>query len=40
VLTHEFVNNIHRDGGTVLGTSRGPVDKPRAVDNLMKINCH
>lgn len=37
VLTHEFVNNIHRDGGTVLGTSRGPVDKPRAVDNLMKL---
>lgn len=36
VLTPEFVNKIHREGGTVLGTSRGPVDIPVAVDNLMK----
>ena len=26
VLTSQFVDNIHQQGGTVLGTSRGPVD--------------
>jgi 6-phosphofructokinase 1 len=31
----EFVNKIHKEGGTVLGTSRGPVDIPIAVDNLI-----
>jgi len=36
VLTPEFVNKIHKEGGTVLGTSRGPVDIPIAVDNLIK----
>ncbi len=36
VLTPEFVDDIHRDGGTVLGTSRGPVDIGLAVDNLMR----
>jgi 6-phosphofructokinase 1 len=36
VLTPELVNKIHREGGTVLGTSRGPVDIPVAVENLMK----
>jgi len=35
-LTSEFVNDIHQHGGTVLGTSRGPVDTGRAVDNLIK----
>jgi 6-phosphofructokinase 1 len=36
VMTTEFVNKIHKEGGTVLGTSRGPVDIPTAVDNLIK----
>jgi 6-phosphofructokinase 1 len=36
VLTPEFVNTIHKEGGTVLGTSRGPVDIPDAVENLIK----
>jgi 6-phosphofructokinase 1 len=34
-LTPAFVANIHMDGGTVLGTSRGPVDIGKAVDNLI-----
>ena len=36
-LTHDFVDDIHQDGGTVLGTSRGPVDVKRAVDNLVNL---
>ncbi len=36
VLTPEFVHDIHKDGGTVLGTSRGPVDIGLAVDNLIR----
>jgi 6-phosphofructokinase 1 len=36
VLTKEFVGDIHKEGGTVLGTSRGPVDIGRAVDNLIR----
>jgi 6-phosphofructokinase 1 len=36
VMTREFVDNIHREGGTVLGTSRGPVDIGLAVDNLIR----
>ncbi len=35
ILTPEFVDDIHKEGGTVLGTSRGPVDVSRAVDNLI-----
>jgi 6-phosphofructokinase 1 len=35
-LTCEYVDDIHKEGGTVLGTSRGPVDVPLAVDNLVK----
>src|SRR5215831_14971849 len=35
VLTPEMVDSIHLQGGTILGTSRGPVDKTRAVDNLI-----
>jgi len=35
VLSSEFVDDIHKEGGTVLGTSRGPVDVVRAVDNLI-----
>jgi 6-phosphofructokinase 1 len=36
VLTRELLHNIHQAGGTVLGTSRGPVDTRLAVDNLIK----
>jgi 6-phosphofructokinase 1 len=36
VLTPEFVDHIHQQGGTVLGTSRGPVDVGLAVDNLIR----
>jgi 6-phosphofructokinase 1 len=36
VLTHELVDRIHLQGGTILGTSRGPVDKVRAVENLIR----
>jgi 6-phosphofructokinase 1 len=36
VLTTQFVDDIHKDGGTVLGTSRGPVDIGIAVENLIK----
>jgi 6-phosphofructokinase 1 len=37
VLTEEFVADIHKEGGTVLGTSRGPVDPAKAVDNLIRL---
>lgn len=37
VLTPEFVDSIHRDGGTCIGTSRGPVNISLAVDNLIKL---
>jgi 6-phosphofructokinase 1 len=36
VLTPDFVEDIHKEGGTVLGTSRGPVDTGLAVDNLIR----
>ena len=36
VLTAGFVDHIHQQGGTVLGTSRGPVDVRLAVDNLIR----
>jgi 6-phosphofructokinase 1 len=36
VLTCELVEDIHREGGTILGTSRGPVDVGAAVDNLVR----
>ena len=36
VLTPETVRGIHLQAGTILGTSRGPVDMPRAVDNLIR----
>src|SRR5215472_11602426 len=35
-LTHEIVDRIHLQAGTILGTSRGPVDKARAVENLIR----
>jgi 6-phosphofructokinase 1 len=34
-LTPEFVDSIHREGGSCLGTSRGPVNVSLAVDNLI-----
>src|SRR4051812_47700801 len=34
-ITPEFVDAIHQKDGTVLGSSRGPVDIGRAVDNLI-----
>jgi 6-phosphofructokinase 1 len=36
VLTPEIVRGIHLQAGTILGTSRGPVDMARAVDNLIR----
>jgi 6-phosphofructokinase 1 len=36
VLTPEIVDSIHLQAGTILGTSRGPVDTARAVDNLIR----
>jgi 6-phosphofructokinase 1 len=36
VLTPALVHGIHLQGGTMLGTSRGPVDVRLAVDNLMR----
>jgi 6-phosphofructokinase 1 len=35
-LTCERVDDIHREGGTILGTSRGPVDSGEALDQLMR----
>lgn len=37
VLDSDFVDDIHTEGGTVLGTSRGPVDIERAVENLIRL---
>jgi 6-phosphofructokinase 1 len=34
-LTPAFVDGIHQKGGTILLSSRGPVDTARAVDNLI-----
>lgn len=34
-LTEDLVEDIHMDGGTILGTSRGPVDVSIAVDFLI-----
>src|SRR5215472_17113163 len=36
VLTHEIVDRIHLQAGTILCTSRGPVDKARVVENLIR----
>jgi 6-phosphofructokinase 1 len=40
VLTHAMVDGIHQEGGTVLGTSRGPVDIRVAVNNLIRRGVH
>ncbi|MFP4355844.1 MAG: ATP-dependent 6-phosphofructokinase [Phycisphaerae bacterium] len=34
-MTPDMVNNIHLDGGTILGSSRGPVPPSRVVDFLV-----
>jgi 6-phosphofructokinase 1 len=36
VLTSAVVHDIHRHGGTILGSSRGPVEIGTAVDNLTR----
>ncbi len=36
ILTAELVDDIHNEGGTILDTSRGPVDTALAVDNLIR----
>ena len=38
VLTPKYVDDIHQEGGTILGTSRGPVDIGIAVDNLIRLS--
>jgi 6-phosphofructokinase 1 len=39
-ITPQFVDGIHQKGGTILGSSRGPVDIGRAVDNLIVRGVH
>lgn len=34
-ITPQVVDGIHQKGGTILGSSRGPVDIARAVENLI-----
>ncbi len=36
-LTVDHVDKIHTEGGTMLGTSRGPVDTAIAVDRLIEL---
>ncbi len=36
LLTADLVEDIHKQGGTILNTSRGPVDIPAAVANLVR----
>ena len=36
-LTPSYVTNIHRFGGTALGTSRGPQETKRMVDQLIEL---
>ncbi len=36
LLTDDLVEDIHKEGGTMIGTSRGPVDTNIAVDFLMQ----
>lgn len=39
-ITPELISPIHNQGGTILGSSRGPVDIGRAVDNLIARGVH
>ena len=34
-ITPQFIDGLHQKGGTILGSSRGPVDVERAVENLI-----
>jgi len=36
-LTPDFVSNLHTDGGSILGTSRGPQSKKAIVDKLVQL---
>lgn len=36
-ITPELVDDIHGEGGTILGTSRGPVETRVAVDHLIRL---
>jgi 6-phosphofructokinase 1 len=36
-LTPQSVSNIHTDGGSILGTSRGPQDRGEIVDKLVAL---
>lgn len=36
-LTPKIVESIHKEGGTILGTSRGPQDVPEIVDKLVEL---
>jgi 6-phosphofructokinase 1 len=36
-LTPEFVGDIHNEGGTVLGSSRGPLDQAAGVASLRRL---
>lgn len=37
-LTPEIVEDIHKTGGTILGSSRGPQDISKIVDKLVELN--
>jgi len=37
-ITPGFIDGIHQQGGTILGSSRGPVNIERAVENLIARN--
>src|SRR6266567_9120266 len=37
-ITPRLIEGIHQEGGTILGSSRGPVDINRAVDTLIARN--
>ena len=37
LLTSALVDDIHKEGGTILNTSRGPVDMVLVVDNLIRL---
>jgi 6-phosphofructokinase 1 len=39
-MTPGFVSSIHRFGGTMLGSSRGPQDPARMVDRLQELGVH
>ncbi len=38
ILTHDIVHNIHEQGGTILGSSRGGQSLVDMVDNLVRYN--